>query len=167
MTDYAIMAQPGTCQHCHGQHMVCTAYAIMLAQHEKMTLCGQCFERLRQREIFPQIRRLYVMGENFQMLQTLLPGQQPDQPPKSVSPASAKLITELYEMVQTDPNRGTEYESAYLDHTSDRTKAIGQALYDDGGHALMLAAHGYIRQCHGSSARCLEIAWDGIAEWFD
>jgi hypothetical protein len=86
-----------------------------------------------------------------------------------VPPDASPLVDELVEMVTNDPNSGTEYESAFLGKdTRQRTREIGTSLYAVGGHDLMLCAYYRVRSIHGAgSSRALEMAWDGIGQWWD
>jgi hypothetical protein len=77
------------------------------------------------------------------------------------------MIKELFDMIAADPNRGTANESVFLDHTRERTRAIGTELNKLGGMQLMLSAHAQIRSKHRTSSRHLESAWHGIGAWRD
>jgi len=56
----------------------------------------------------------------------------------------------------------------YLDKESggyERTREIGQLLYNRGGHAAMLRVHAEVANRLPFQSRALEFAWDGIGEW--
>jgi hypothetical protein len=77
------------------------------------------------------------------------------------------LTAELCAMVENDPDRGTEYESAFLgEATKARTIEIGKELHDICGERAMLMVHAKVfDRCDAQAARMLEMAWDGIGEW--
>lgn len=78
------------------------------------------------------------------------------------------LVSELLAMGAADPMPGTEYYAAYLVGDKPRAHAIGERLYELGGHQLMLRVHGRIdREAPPYSGRHLEIAWDGVGDWRD
>lgn len=76
------------------------------------------------------------------------------------------FIDELCSMVERDPHRKTEQESAFLgDDTKPRTIAIGKYLYKLGGEKLMGEVCSKVFERHRWSGRSLEMAWNGIGDW--
>jgi hypothetical protein len=82
------------------------------------------------------------------------------------------LIDELCDMVERDPQKGTEYQSAFIgEKTKAKTVQIGETLLRYGEKAvepeeLMVHAYYKVLERHGiMSARMLEVAWDGIGDW--
>jgi hypothetical protein len=84
----------------------------------------------------------------------------------SVSDRIEEYMIELGSMVERDPHAGTEHEISFLRHNKERARQIGAALFDIGGHGLMVGVHDAIRaKYRGASARHLEIAWEGVGSW--
>lgn len=82
-----------------------------------------------------------------------------------------KLVTELCDLLFLYCNTGGDRFKAMEHEAADsRIKAIGQQLYEDGGHARMLAIHACVNDhCNGlgkyGMGRVLESRWGGVGEW--
>lgn len=161
------MAFTGPCSECGADVEVAEAAAVKVGHTDRIRPCPACIEKILNREIRPDTKRLLVVGLEWQMLQMIFPGQELDKPTETIDVEAAGLILELKMMVLNDPHRGTEDETAFFRDTRPRTREIGQRLYEKGGHNLMLRAYYDIREKFGPSARSLEVNWDGIGEWFD
>lgn len=76
------------------------------------------------------------------------------------------LMAELFAMAARDPMPNTKHYAAFLMADKPRAHAIGQRLYEIGGHRLMLLAHDKIsREAPLCSGRHLETAWDRVGDW--
>lgn len=157
---------PGICSECGTTADLCHAYAVTIGKSRSFTPCAACLEKVRKGELRPDTRRLYAAGDLI-MYQILKLGQEADKPLERLPPEAARLITELVHIVRDDPHKGTEFETAFLENTKERTQQIGWKLYELGGHPLMVFAHAVVLDLFGSSARSLEMAWNGCGEWFD
>jgi len=166
---HLLFTQPGPCDQCGSNAPA--YYAVAVAAHSPRIIrpCAECLQKIRVRQWLPETRRLLAMDAGMlHMMQLLLPGQEPDAPPaEPPSEKARQLVAELCGMVDADPNKGTEFETAFFRDTRPRTREIGAELYALGGHSLMVLAYDVIRQKHGPSARSLEINWSGVGEWFD
>ena len=157
----------GPCSECGAKGDVLEVAAVKIGHTDRIRPCLACLDKLIKGEIRPETKRILAVGAGWQMLQILKPGQEPDKPTENIDIAAAGLILELKFMVENDPDKGTENETAFFRGTRPRTREIGQRLYENGGHNLMLRAYYDIRKAYGPSARSLEINWSGIGEWFD
>ena len=164
-----LLTEPGQCDQCGLSAPVYFVVAIAVNSPRQIRPCASCLQKIRVRQWLPETRRLLAMNANMvNMMQILLPGQEPDAVP-AVPPSEQafQLVNELCGIVEADPNKGTEHETAFFHETRPRTREIGTQLYALGGHALMILAYDVVRQKYGPSARSLEVNWSGVGEWFD
>jgi hypothetical protein len=67
------------------------------------------------------------------------------------------LLEELLQISSTDGVPGASRE---------RTRELGLAIFQRGGHPAMLSAHRAVNLVHGRpAARHLEMVWDGVGRW--
>jgi hypothetical protein len=164
-----LLTAPGPCDQCGMDAPVYLVVAVAANNPRQIMPCAQCLQQIRLRQWLPETRRLLAMSAGRQtMLQIIMPGQEPDAPPPlPPSEQAVRLVQELCDMVENDPNKGTEHETAFFRDTRPRTREIGAELYALGGHPLMVLAYDMVRLKYGPSARSLEVNWSGVGEWFD
>jgi hypothetical protein len=79
-------------------------------------------------------------------------------PPSSAPDGLSPAVRELVEI-------GMAGHFLTADGHDQRTRQIGQSLYDQGGHAAMIDAYDEVAALLPYRRRGLEMAWDGIGDW--
>lgn len=82
-----------------------------------------------------------------------------------INPEIYRLLNELLEIGERDGFISAEGGPQFDEMRHRRAREIGERLNRLGGIAFMRAAHDCVRSA-GGEARKLEMAWDGIGDWW-
>lgn len=165
-----VRTENGTCTQCGRKGPIARVRLQGMGQDKEVRPCRECLWDLASgTQVVPIEAFVETTGGGLGRL--LWQDQRPVVkiiPPDSRQQEVEALARELVKMGNDDPNLTNEHYDGFLGGRQiDRTREIGQRLFELGGHKLMLMVFETVKPHLKSFAgpKHLEYAWNGIGDW--